>query len=1552
MSESLSQPVFSSPGMEFQIAIVGMNGRFPNSPTLEQWWRNLCEGVELISFFSDGQLVSAGREAKTLDDPAYVKAAAVVGGDEIKRFDASFFGFSPREAELMDPQHRMFLECAWHALENAGYSPNTLEGRVGVYAGQTVSSYWLQNVFLNPDIGDAKRKQEAGAGSAHDFLATRVSYKLNLKGPAITVQTACSTSLVAVHLACQSLLSGECDMALAGGVSLAVPQASGYWYQEGGILSPDGHCRVFDAKAQGTVPGSGAGIVVLRRLKDALDSGDNVIAIIRGSAINNDGGLKVSFTAPGIDGQFEAISEALAIAGVRPESITYVEAHGTGTALGDPAEIAALTKAFGPNSKIKQWCAIGSVKSNMGHLDVAAGVAGLMKTALQLQHAQIVPTLHFEEPNPKIDFPKTPFYVSTKLRQWNGGLGPRRAGVSSFGMGGTNAHVILEEALPAMTSEAARGWELLVVSAKTAAALERAAADFANYLRNTTASLADIAWTTHVGRAAFPHRRAVVCQNADSGARLFEKGDRSAVWNGVVSTTKRPVTFLFPGQGSQYLGMGRELYESEPTFRAEVDGFSELFRPHLNGRRLQDILYPTPERAPEAGRDLTQTAIAQPALCVIEYALARLWMEWGVKPESMIGHSIGEYVAACLAGVLTQEDTAQLVAARGELMQRMPAGAMLALETSEPEATELARGRLSVAAVNAPRMCVLSGSCEAIDELEQELRRRNLSYRRLRTSHAFHSQMMDPVLEQFAQVLKKVRLSPPSIPYVSNVTGTWIRPDQATAPGYWVTHLRHCVRFADGIGELLAQEDRILLELGPGQSLAALSRRHPRYTKERAICSSMRTATEQRSDIELIETTLARLWTAGVELDWKGFHSRERRRRVPLPGYPFERQAYWIEPRPSQANQALEFASDRLEKKPDPAEWFYTPSWRRTAPPTALRPIEPACWLLLVDDCGVGEAMANALRQRGHDVFTIAVGQQFAQVDRAAWVVNPSRSEDYKAALRQVRQTGREPRFIVHLWCLTPALETPLNGELRRQMLDRGFFSIVSIAQAIRDSFPSTRVQLSVVSDHIHDVTGEEQLCPEKATVLGPCLVIPQEDNNFLCRAIDLDTRHLMVPEETAERLITEMEVPHDQGWVALRGAYRWVQEFERLKMVHPQPDARRLRERGVYLITGGLGNIGLALAEHLARTCHARLVLLGRSDFPERREWDCWLGAHNSEDSTSAKIKILRRIEGAGAEILIVRADVADLAELQHAVEKTMDRFGALHGVIHGAGNLVKADMNYAQGLDRESSERQFHPKVQGTLVLEQVLHHLNLDFCLLLSSLSSVLGGLTFAAYSAANIFMDVFVRAHNKNSRVRWTAINWESWKFTELDQGIGAGLMALAVTPAEGVDAFERILARSGLDQFVVSTSDLRARLSQWVTAFDGRQETSPEPVLAPTYPRPDLQTEYVGPRSAVDHAVIRVWQHRLGIENIGIHDDFFDLGGDSLIAMKVLADLRETLKTGLPLQKFFEATTVAQLSDAIIAREPSAGWTERVVCVPAIVESPLEQSAAMARQERV
>ncbi len=870
-----------------EVAVIGMSGRFPKAQNIEEYWQLLKKSKEGISRFSVDELINSGVSSETLENPKYVRVASLL--ERIEYFDADFFGYSPSDAEIMDPQIRIFLECAWEALEDAGYNPEKYEGTVGVYAGASANFYW-QYLTFSRTMNGASSIFNTMQLNDKQFLPTQVSYKLNLRGPSVYVNTACSSSLVAIHLACNALVNQECQIAIVGGINATQSEKEGYLYEAGMILSSDGYCRAFDAEANGTIFGNGIGVVVLKPLEKAIADGDQIYAVIKGSAINNDGKDKVGYTAPSVKGQRAVIEKALEVSKVSPESISYVETHGTGTALGDPVEIEALRQAY--SSGQKGYCAIGSVKTNIGHLDAAAGIAGFIKTVLALKHREIPASLHFQIPNPKISFERTPFYVNTELKQWPAKAGePRRAGVSSFGIGGTNAHVILEEAPVIHREKKEREWNILCISARTQNALKVFEENLVGHLqKNLKANLGDIAYTLGVGRKAFRYRKGVICRNANETIQILAKGDRGKARLGLVKEENKPVAFMFPGQGAQYVAMALGLYQQETRFREEMDRCFVIFDREM-GYNLKEVLYG------EAGdpKKINDTEIAQPLLYIIEYALAQLLISWGVEPEWMVGHSIGEYVAATLAGVLNLEEGIKLVAVRGKLMQKMAKGSMLSVMLNEQEAQKVARGRVAVAAINSTQMCVLSGKEEEIMAIEQKLNSQEVACVRLYTSHAYHSQMMEQAAEEFREYLQQCRFHAPKKKYLSNLTGDWINENEATNPEYWVKHMLKTVKFCKGIEKLLRIPNLAFIEVGPGKTLSTFVKGHEAYNAAHLVVNFIRHIKDKKSDEEYTAERLAEMWANGVNINWEKYYQPTGSQKISLPTYPFERKRYWPE---------------------------------------------------------------------------------------------------------------------------------------------------------------------------------------------------------------------------------------------------------------------------------------------------------------------------------------------------------------------------------------------------------------------------------------------------------------------------------------------------------------------------------------------------------------------------------------------------------------------------------------------------------------------------------
>lgn len=1507
-----------------EVAIVGMAGRFPGAADVEAFWRNIRDGVESVSRFSADELRERGVPAYLLDDPDYVRASVMFDG--MDRFDADFFGYTPREAEQLDPQQRVFLECAWEALEHAGYAPRSMAVPVGVFAGDGSNLYLLRHLL--PAIGAGNLRHIADllglmSGNSPGSLCTRVAYKLNLKGPAVNVQTACSTSLTAVHLACRALQAYDCDMALAGGVWLNLLQEGGYLHQAGAILSPDGHCRAFDAHAAGTLIGSGAGVVVLKRLSDALRDGDSIHAVIKGSAANNDGAAKVGFTAPSVEGQAEVIRAAQLLAEVTPDSIGYIEAHGTGTTLGDPIEIAALSEAFRSGSARRGYCAVGSVKTNIGHLDAAAGVSGLIKTALALEHAVFPPSLNFETPNPQIDFAGSPFYVNTEACPWPEGEGPRRAGVSAFGIGGTNVHVVLEEAPVEPSQGDAEGWQILPLSARDETALRQARQRLAAHLSSHPESnLADVAHTLQLGRQSFVSRAAVVANHRDMAVEMLAAGG-----NATHGTEAPEVVFLFPGGGTQHARMGEALYRRDAFFRAEIDRCCELLQPLL-GRDLRELLFPPAGAEADADRELFRMALAQPALFVVEYAMARWWMHCGVQPALALGHSLGEYVAACLAGVFRLEDALSIVATRGRLMETLAAGAMTAVALPEAELAPLLGEGCDLAAVNGEALCVLAGPVAAVERVEAALAARRQLPRRLHVAIASHSSLVEPIVAELERAVAAVPRRAPSLPFVSNVSGRLISAEEAVDPAYWGRHLRGTVRFADGLATVFAAPGRVLLEVGPGETLAGLARPHPGSRSAGGILASQAHPQQHARNEQQLANAVAALWCAGVAVDWAALCA-EKRRRVPLPTYPFQRRRYWVAPPEAgsgaAAGRAWQFAGVEPGR---PEDAFYLPVWKRVPPLEGRNEVEAGtggCALLLAQrDDGLAEALAKRLQARGQQVVWMAPGVELARLGPDRYALRADARADHEAALRRIEAEHGRVSEAFHLWSLGGESAGQPDGEAA---LGRGFHSLMALVQAWESVAGTRELALTVVLDGAEDVTGLEPLCPEKATVFALCKVVGQEYPHIDCRVIDV-----VAPAEAqaqgrlADGILAETAMSAGPAPVAYRGLQRWAKSYERMAV--DGAGRQRLRQGGVYLITGGLGGVGLALAQHLAANWKASLVLFGRTPLPEREAWAALAAAPDQPDGLRQKLQLLLALEAAGGEVLTLAADVSDPAQVQAAVAAARARFGAIHGVVHAAGSAEAGMINVKT---REVVERVFAPKLQGTQALLEAVRGEALDFVLLCSSVSSMAGGLGKGDYAAANAYLDAVAAQLQRSAPYPVFSVDWDAWR----DLGMAAGMVlpdGIGMDGPQGALAFEAIVNGPAVAQIVVSTTDLDTRLGPLDNGMlEVLASDLPATASGGEHPRPPLSVPYAAPEGELETRLAALWAGMLGIAPIGVDDNLFELGGDSLLAIQILARVRKAYGVELHPATFFKAPTIGDLAilvetrliEAIEQGEPAA-----------------------------
>ena len=1362
---------------ENDIAIIGMAAHVPGAATLGQFWANLRDGSCAIRRLSPEELKEAGVPDALRLRPDYVPFGARL--EKFEYFDGGFFGFSPKESAILDPQHRQFLEVAWEAFENAGYPPEQVAGPVGVFAGCGMGSYFYVNICSNPDL-----LAETGlfllrhTGNDKDFLSTRVSHVFDLKGPSLSLQTACSTSLVATHYAAQSLLTGECDLALAGGVTIELPQGQGYLYKEGEILSPDGQCHAFDHRARGTVFGSGAGVVVLKRMADALRDNDHIWAVIKGSAVNNDGAAKAGYLAPSVDGQAAAIAEAQAVAGVGADTIDYVECHGTGTYLGDPIEVAALTEAFSKTTDETGFCRIGSLKTNIGHLDTAAGVASLIKTSLALKAGQIPPSLGFEAPNPAIAFETSPFVVNHSLQDWVSHKGPRRAGVNALGVGGTNAHLVLEEAPPrAPGTPSDWPFQILCLSARSRPALEANTRAMATYLADDPKEeLADIAFTLKQGRRAFEHRRVIVAESHEEASALWNAPDGPHCFTHQAMANP-DIVFMFPGGGAQYCDMARDLYETEPVFAEWMDRGLACLQPRLE-YDLRALWLPTPEARAAAAQKLKTPSVQLPLIMMVEYALAQLWMSWGVQPDRLVGHSMGENTAACLAGVIGFEECIGLVHLRGQLFDTVPAGGMLSVALSTRALRPYLGAALDIAAINGPALTVVSGPQAALSALEARLLADDIDCQRLAIDIAAHSRMLEPILQKFEDYLHTVSLQAPQIPIVSNRSGTLLTAQQATDPAYWVAHLRETVQFGACMQNLSTEPERIYIEMGPGRALTALAQQSPQIRRDQVI-SALPHPQDDCPDDKWFLGQLGRVWAMGGRFDWSQIWGQARRLRVPLPGYQFQRKPYFIQAQTAGA-QPPEQALSRLG---DMSEWGFAPIWKPVAADceldvlTELASAPKESWLVFLDTAGLGQAVADRLQAAGHQVTLLRTGDGFGR-DARGYILSPERGrEGYDLLLQDLAARGITPTRIAHFWLVTEDETHRPGSSFFHRTQEQGFYALLFLAQAMAAAeWPPVAITAFTTGAGALRAQGAQKALlahPAKATLRGPIGVIPREMPGSFAKVVDVEWPGAGQLAPLVTVVLEELLARPSNCVAAWRGARRYEEVIRPFAL--PEPERLPLREEGTYLITGGFGGIGLTLAEDLIRRYKARIVLLARTALPAREAWESYCKHHGRHDALSRRIAAVERLESLGGQVMVVAADVSNVEDMRSALEKVQMRFGAVHGVIHAAGLLNDSPLVTKTSAEIEEV---FTPKLHGTMVLEQIFPDGALDFLVLFSSSSTLTTPVGQVDYVAANAYLNAYAQAR-QGGKTLVLALNWGIWA----EVGMAAEALGLVGTPPD-------------------------------------------------------------------------------------------------------------------------------------------------------------------------
>ncbi len=1493
-----------------EIAVIGMAGRFPQANNIDEFWQNLLEGKECITQEFDAQEHQSS--AKT------IKAKGKLQKHD--EFDASFFGYTPKEASMMDPQLRVFHECTWEALENAGYNPHDYEGLIGNYVGASANPTATLSPILKSSQNDNERWTHL-LYSDKDFLSTRISYKLNLRGPSVTVDTACSTSLVAVDLAIQGLLTGKCDIALAGGVSITYHDNDGYIYQDGMINSPDGHCRAFDEEAMGTVSGNGVGIVVLKRLEDAIADNDAICAVILGSATNNDGSRKVGFTAPSVEGQRDVIVAAHQMAEISANDISYIEAHGTGTILGDPIEIEALSQAF--QSDAKGFCALGSVKTNIGHLDAAAGIAGLIKTINILMHRKIPASLHFKNANPSINFEDSPFYVNNQLQDWSKNEFPIKAGVSSFGIGGANAHIVLEEAPSSFSDPSRRKNQLLVLSARSKQELANQKQRLSSFLqKNKTCNLEDVAYTLATGRRHFSHRFACLVQDVETATKeLINEDGRNAS----IAVKNRPLVFMFPGQGSQYAQMGKVLYNEEPLFKYELDHCFGLLKQH-SSKDFKSILFENTNSSV-----INDTNNAQPILFIFEYALAKLLMSYGLNPTAFIGHSLGEYVAACLSGVFSLEDGIKMILARAELMGSAKKGAMASVAIDEVKLKSLLPYNISIAAVNSRKSCVVSGDFKAIKTFVAELKSLGFASAMLKTSHAFHSHLMNDILASFEQIVKHVKFQEPKFPFISNLTGNWANISEVTTAKYWVKHLRQTVRFADGLQTTMAESKSVLVEVGPGQTLSNLAKIEIGRTQP--VFNFIKRENDALDDITFFQDKIKKFWLIGLEVNWKGYFGYSRRKKLALPTYPFNSKPFPLDTGILTDQGGGNQFQNTLRRQPKD-NWFYVPSWEQKLPTCLVTStnIENMNCLFFIEDNALSDTLLKGYYDKQINSIEVRKGSSFCQVSSTSFIVNPEVPEDFKKLFLQIKRDNQLPDHIVYGWGIQQ--EANYKKECKT-IANSALQHLVSLVQCIGELGIIKPLQLKVITANTQCVLGDEKIDLDSASIAGAIKIIDLEYENIVCKHIDIGWPLDQGKYATPQNLIAELLSQDAELNIALRGNHRWGLNYKPIKL---KSNVSRIKSNGVYVITGGTGGMGFTFARHLVEKYQAKVVLLSRSDYSTLSDAKAGFiesGENISNNSIAATSAGVNR----QGRCLHFQADVSNYCRMREVFNTIIETFGTINGIIHTAA-VVDYD-GVIQRRSWESIENVMKPKIEGTLIIDKIIQerNLSLDFMVLCSSMGNVLhaGKYGQIGYNAANEFLDVFANFKWKQGKTFTTTINWNDWlqvgmtidslrkRHGNLDSEKLSEKIDDAVSPEEGVYILETVLNHT-FQRVLISTMDLSAQLKEMDHLLKGdKKEKLLEKIIEhasseANHTKPNVTSNFKAPSSNLEKELVSELEGYLGYEGIGLSDNYFELGLSSLDLINLSARFKEILKVDVPVVTLFSNPSIESLLQ-FIKEEP-------------------------------
>ncbi len=1529
--------------MSMDVAIIAMEGKFPGADNIEELWDNLCQKVDVRQEFSNEELKLFIKDLSQIDKSDFIKKGYAI--KDVDKFDAKFFNLTSKQAKMLDPQHRLFLEVAWQGLERAGYALTENPQHIGVYAGANFNNY-IFNIAEHYEMRDIDAYFDAMISNDKDYLTSKVAYHLNLTGPAISIQTSCSSSLAAITMAYQALLDFQCDMAIAGGVGLNIPQERGYRYYKEGGLSKDAACHSFDKDATGVIHGNGLAVVVLKRLKEALKDRDNIIAVIKGATINNDGNKKVAYFTPSVEGQKEVINETLSVTNIDSKDIHYFEAHGPGTLVGDPIEFKALCQAYGiDNSKnYNKTCALGSIKSHIGHLGAASGVAGLINTSLILKNRKIPVILHYKEINPEINIENSPFYINTKLKELDSSY-PQilNAAISSFGIGGTNVHLILQSApkIKYKNKKWKNSYYFFPISAKSQKALTSQIQQFSNYiLNNKNQSLLDISYTLQQRRQHFSHREFFVAKNYEDLQKQLQL-ERIYKKQMLTENNKSPsLVFMFSGVGEQYINMGYDLYLYQKVFKHTIDKCANLAQKYLDGLDIREVLYPKNEAITKAKKLIQKAEVTLTILLSVEYAIVKQLESFGIVPNQMIGHSLGEYCAALVSEVFTLEQALSLVAFRGKLIQSCETGAMLVVNKDTDKLKEILPQRISLAVVNAPQLNMVSGPILEIERFEQKLKSCNISYSRLLGNRAGHSSTLDPILDKFETFINNMNLKKPKIPFISNVSGNWISEEEAISAKYWKKHLRQTVQFHKGLSLLINQKNTTFIEIGAGRGLTTIAKRHPDASRSLSAYTTIKSNNKKIDDNKVLYELLGALWLKQYKINWESLTPSSYCNLVDMPTYAFDRESYWLD----RTFTKIKNDKDSVEKREDINTWFYTPSWLKLEAnyQNNLKD-ETKNYIIFNPNNKSLNKINNYLRSKQNNIIYINYGETYQKIDEKNYIINANQMEDYNRVFKDLNHYFNNPLCLIHGWMLEKMnsfLDEDLNSFYNSDSQVLGYFSIAAIVRALTKYNLITKTRLVILSNQLYNIIGEEELSPNKATLLGPCKVIPYEFPELDFIHLDIDEKSF-VNEVGFTSLINDIVSykPKDKYLcLAYRNSIRWKPYYYPLSanfIKNKSQESLNIKNKDIYLITGAFGGIGSIASKWLvSKSKDITLILVSKTALPPREQWENYL-KEQSNKNICKRIKQVQLLESQGAKVFIYAVDVSDKKSMTKLQKDINKKLGQVNGIIHAAGVVGGGLLELEESVNFHDN---LNAKVVGTKLLYYLFANDNLNFILLCSSLGSLVGALGQVENTSANSFLDVFSQSFSKNSTsTKIMTINWDYWlevgmilQLADRHRQITGDEINIGILPNEGEKCFSILLNLLNMSNIVISTADIHhlLNLRSKVTHKVLKMFQNTNIAKQNNDERLTLTTPYKAARNSLEQVLVLLWENRLGIK-VGINDNFFELGGDSMIALPLMADMRDTLLFDLPIQTLFNEQNIASIATFIIENEPIEGKTEQI-----------------------